>query len=94
MHLSFDEAIRTKDEQGGGGRTLLSCSHSSFSPSSPQYSSMGPSDIWIIEKIWDLIFCVKNQFSVLNTVGDKLLESSNREPRHTFRGNQTMEEVV
>lgn len=73
MHLSFDEAIGSKDEQGGEEielcyshvLTLLPCLLSHRTPQ------------WVLGKIWDLIFCVKNQFSVLNTVRDKRVQIEN-----------------
>lgn len=43
------------------------------------------SNTQVIRKTQDLIFCVKNQSSVLRTMSDKLFWRSKREPRHISR---------
>lgn len=47
----------------------------------------------VIRKTQDLIFCVKNQSSVLRTMGDKLFWRSKREPRHISRGDRVWESL-
>lgn len=89
MHLTFLEAMRVtlvelnlrrvNKEMANFLNSLgrVSCSH--------PHSSLLPrltclSNTWVIKKTEDLIFCVKNQSSVLTTMGDKLFWSSKRNP--------------